>query len=178
MELRRKQLVVIVTCLAIIGAIFTAIPFISSMNPTSEISDYARELDISKIRPNSSRLFQIRKSKKVEEPTSTSWYSGLALFVVRDNSGKFYLYSLPTWEGKVIMPYKQWGQHDGYCPDLEVRISNKKEAIIQCGSPDYAEFLTKQWYWSINGENLGEDLPDLVKVQFRVSSGVMYAFIR
>lgn len=76
------------------------------------------------------------------------------------------------------MPFKHWGQHEGYCLDLGISIDVKNEITIKCGSPNYSEFLTKQWYWTMNGVNLGEDLPDLIKVKFRVSDDVMYAFMR
>jgi hypothetical protein len=82
---------------------------------------------------------------------------------------------LPIWEGKVIMPWSVWGRHEGYCPDFGIGLHNG-DYVLKCGTPNYAEFLTKQWYWSINGENLGEDLPDLIRVHFVKHGTTLYAY--
>ena len=78
-----------------------------------------------------------------------------------------FVYILPIWEGKVMMPYKQWGQHEGYCEKLIVDFSNSVGTTIGCIDSDWTEFLTKQWKWTIEGRNLGTDLPDLVKIGYR-----------
>ncbi len=152
----------------------SAYPFIASMAPIERIPSNGFEIDISDLSVNNSKLIIMQESKKIESLSSTSWVSGKSLLVVRGDKD-YYLYRLPIWEGKVIMPWHFWGQHEGYCPDIQVGTYNGTK-VIKCGTPNYSEFLTKQWYWSIVGKNLGNELPNLQSVHFIKSGDKIIAY--
>lgn len=73
------------------------------------------------------------------------------------------------------MPWIVWGRHEGYCPDFGL-AKHHGEYVLKCGTPNYSEFLTKQWYWRISGENLGKDLPDLISINFARDDNTLYAY--
>jgi len=173
----RKYLVAATITVLIIGAIISSIPFLQSLAPADHLPEHTTELDISDLPPASSKLFQMKSNKKIQNADgSVTWQSGNALLVVKDASSTIYLYSVPTWEGKVMMPYRYWGQHEGYCPDLKAVFESEKEPIIKCTSSEWAEFLTKQWKWSLEGKNLGTDLPNMIKVGYRFNGKKLEAF--
>lgn len=74
------------------------------------------------------------------------------------------------------MPYRAWGQQEGTCDKLRFGQTVFGENTVYCENTEWAKFLTKQWYWSFDGKNLGEDLPDLIPVKFRIVSGIMHAY--
>ena len=132
---------------------------------------------MSELQPNTLKLIITQSSRKIESQSYSKWVPGSSLLVVRGEAEKYYLYRLPIWEGNVMMPWRVWGQHEGYCPDIQLGTF-KDSFAIKCGTPNYAEFLTKQWYWSIDGQNLGDDLPDLMAVHFVKSANTLYAYQR
>ena len=175
---RRKLLARLVVLVGGIGIIILLAPFVLSLKPASHLPESYTEINITRMQPMSLKLVVLRESKKVENVSSTTYYSGDGLVVIRGNKSDYYLYWVPIWEGKIMMPYRRWGQHEGYCPKFLLGGENQGAPIIFCENSEWAEFLTKQWKWSIEGKNLGEDLPDLVPVRFRISSGEMHAFMR
>ena len=127
--------------------------------------------------PYTSKFIITKGSKEIESAQSTVWIPGKSLLVVRGETHDFYLYLLPVWEGKVMMPYKAWWQHEGYCQDIGVE---KLDGIyvIKCIAGDSPEFKEKQWYWSIDGKNIGNNYPDMMKVNFAIEGNTLYAFQR
>jgi hypothetical protein len=174
---RREALRTITTAFALVGLSIFSYPFIAALGPTNKIPSDAYEIDISGMEPYSSKFVITKESKKIESAKYTSWTPGRSFLVVRGETHDYYLYLLPIWEGKVMMPYKAWWQHEGYCQDIGV---GKYDGtfVIKCSTAKYAEFLTKQWYWSIDGKNLGDDLPDMMKVYFAIDGNTLYAFQR
>jgi len=174
---KKNALLVATLAFALCGIVMLAYPFVASMRPVERIPDNALTIDVSTMRPNTSRIIITKHSKKIKRQASTTWMPGSSLLVVRDDANNFYLYLLPIWEGKVIMPWRSWWQHEGYCADFGLTSHNGK-FLIKCGTPNYAEFLTKQWYWDINGQNLGDDLPHLMSVHFIREGEKLYAYQR
>ena len=179
MPLNRKNLIALAFFIALVGMAFASVPFLNPSNPVDHLPDHTTNLDGSDVLPGSSKLFRLNHSMKREKKDgSTAGYHGDALLLVKDKNAKVYLYYLPTWEGKVMMPYKHWWQHEGYCPELVAEFIAGKDPVIHCKSSDWAELLTKQWKWSIDGKNLGSDLPDLIAVGYKQQGDIIEAFYR
>ena len=179
MAQNRKNLIALTFFIALVGFAFASVPFLKSQNSADHPPKHTTDLNVSNLLPGSSKLFRLNQSMKREKNDgSTIWYHGDALFLVKDKDSKIYLYYLPTWEGKVMMPYKHWWQHEGYCPDLVAEFIEGRDSIIHCKSSDGAEFLTRQWKWSIDGKNLGSDLPDLIAVSYKQQGNIIEAYYR
>jgi hypothetical protein len=179
MPLNRKNLIALGSFIALVGIAFASVPFLNPSNPVDHLPNHTTDLDSSDVLPGSSRLFRLNHSMKREKKDgSTAGYHGDALLLVKDKDTKVYLYYLPTWEGKIMMPYKYWWQHEGYCPELVAEFTAGQIPVIHCKNPDGAGFLTKQWRWSIDGGNLGSDLPDLISVGYKQQGDLIEAFYR
>ena len=159
----------------LVGTMFIVYPFVMALGPIEKVPQDAYEVDVESFPINSSRLFITSQSKKIESLHSTVWQSGNGLVVVYEKNKKFHLFWLPIWEGKVVMPSKAWGQHSGYCSDFGLHEKDG-EHVLSCGTPNYVEYLTKQWYWKIDGTNLGEFLPNLMPVHFIKYGNSLYVY--
>ena len=172
---RKRFLTVITSLLALIGIGFAMSPFVLSRNPPSHLPEYAQGVDVTDMSNNSVKVVRLKESRKVESGTSTTWESGDALIIVKVQENKFSLFWVPTWEDKFNMPRKYWGQYEGYCTEYGIKPQSDK-MIITCLETDAPDFLYKEWVWSIAGKSLSSVSPNLVKVKFRVQSGVLYAY--
>jgi hypothetical protein len=174
---KKRILLTSTVILVLLGVLMFSYPFVASMRPVEKIPADAYKIDVSAMLPNTSRLIITKHSRRVVSDASTTWEPGGGLLVVRGEAEDFYLYLLPMWEGKVIMPWRSWWQHDGYCPGSDFGLQqHKSDRVILCSTHNYDEFLTKQWHWSIKGENLGDDPPDLMRVHFAKEGDALYAF--
>jgi hypothetical protein len=179
MPLNRKNLIALAAFITLVGIALASVPFLNPSNPVDHLPGHTTALDASGVLPGSSKLFRLNHSMKRERKDgSTAGYHGAALLLVKDKDAKVYLYYLPMWEGEVMMPDKHWWQHEGYCQELVTDFMAGKDPVIHCKSSDRAEFLTKQWKWSIDGKNLGSNLPDLIAVGYKQQEDIIEAFYR
>ncbi len=115
----RKNVIALISFFALVGIAFASVPFLKSTDPVEQLPENKTNLNIADVLPDSSKLFRITRSLKIEKNDgSMSWHHGDALFLVKDKDSKAYLYYLPMWEGTVMMPQKHWWQHESYCSNL------------------------------------------------------------
>lgn len=179
MTLNRKNLIALAAFIALVGIALASVPYLNPSNPVDHPPDHTTALDGSGVLPGSSKLLRLSHSMKRERRDgSTAGYHGDALLLVKDKDARVYLYYLPTWEGKVMMPGKHWWQHEGYCPELVAEFIVGKDPVIHCKSFAGSELSSKQWKWSIEGINQGSDLPDLIAVGYKQQGDIIEAFYR
>ena len=163
---KRRILISIFFLIGVSGLIFASVPFINSLSPGKHLPENYTEIDISNLEPNSIKIVQLKESERIEDQSGLTLRSGYAILVVKDKNNELHAYWLPTWEGEILMPYRYWGQHEGLCTELKIGKYLSNEIEIYCENNNWAEFLTKQWRWTVEGENLGTDLPDFHPVKF------------
>ncbi|MCX4027673.1 hypothetical protein H0A36_11475 [Endozoicomonas sp. SM1973] len=173
---RKKALSLVTLLIAIIGIGFAMSPFLIALNPPSHLPEYAKGFDINGMKENSVKAVHIKGSKKVGLGSGSMWEPGDALVIVRGEGEAFYLYWVPTWEQQFLMPISFWGQHEGYCRELGVKVSLDQK-VIKCLSTKSSKSFNKEWIWSLNGQGLGRFSPDLHKINFRVEEKVLYAYL-
>lgn len=179
MPLNRKNLIALTSFIALVGIALSSVPFLNPVSPVDHLPELTTALDGSGVLPGSSKLFRLSRSMKRERKDgSSAGYHGDALLLVKDNEARVYLYYLPTWEGKVMMPDKHWWQHQGYCPELVAEFIVGKDPVIHCKNSSETELLTERWKWSIDGKNRGSQLPDLIAIGYRQQGDIIEAFYR
>jgi len=176
MNTRRKALTTVMMVLLCAGLILLSVPFIDSLSPPSHAPAYATEIDISSSMPGSFSLLHFKKGRKVEY-SNGGWgfRSGDALLLVRDLDSKFYLYYLPTYNGKIVMPLKWWGQYEGYCKRMSVNFGSLPTAIFCEETQESMDWNSENWVWSVDGKNLSGELPDLIRVPYLEGNKMLHA---
>ena len=178
-ERRTRTLGYAVVATFIVGVVIAAVPFIGSLKPSARADALVgkRRVDISDFEPNSYRLIRIEESRLERTSQSTRFHNGRSWLVIRENSGEFTVFGLPTWEESIPMPRDIWGQHEGFCFDLGPANTESKfdeSTIIQCNDPDEdTAWFAEYWYWSIDGKNVSGELPDLSPVRTLVEGDVL-----
>ena len=165
---RRRSLLITVCSGLLLLATATAVPFVSSLNPSERaraIRDASPQTAIVELQPGEVRTVQLTISS-VRGLRNGGWspnYGERALFI-RDYEGTYYSYLLPTWTGQVVMPYRKWGQWEGDCRDFGPVTKGgylQRDATIKCKDPELAG-RAEEGEWAISGEGLTDYSPDLI----------------
>ena len=163
---RVKYLSTVVKVTLAVGIFLVAIPFFGSLRPSqvaNELNHFER-IDVADIDKNTSRIIQARPSKEWKEGDSTRLRPGRAWLIIRDNTGVFRVFGVPTWEGSILMGRSFWGQFEGLCNDLgPASGANVIDAgtEIRCNDEDNDSYFAPHWQWTIDGRNISREIVDL-----------------
>lgn len=173
---RRRLLQTMLISLMLCGLAAVLFVFMRALSPPDFRSGPTFEIAVQDMAPGSGKLIVLQKSQRIETRRYTRFKTGQGFLVLKDHSGDYYLYWVPVWDDRILMPWRAWGQHEGTCDELQFGRTQSGESMLYCKNADWPEFLTRQWYWTFSGRNLGEELPDLTPVRFNILSGVMQGY--
>jgi len=165
----------------VIGLLIAAIPFLGSLRPSQVANELNRfeRLDITSFDRNSSRIVNIRPPKTWEEGDTTSVRPGRAWLVVRDNAGVFRVFSLPTWDGNILMGLRYWGQFEGYCEDLgpapDAGVFDAATEI-QCNDENNDSYFFPHWRWTLDGKNISRVIVDMELIRSEIQQDDLVIF--
>jgi len=148
-----------------IGAAFTAIPFIKALNPSANAGSMLPHINISNMKPGS---FLIQKDPM-------QGYFEAQYLVIRDYDETTYVYRVPMREGQVMLPDISWWRWGALCqnfgPDME-GDSIKPNGYIQCQDKDRPDMVksSKEWKWAYSGTNMGKYTSDMDVPKYTIES--------
>lgn len=157
--LKREQLSSLVKLFALLALLALSIPFIQSLLPSRSAGADLPHLYIGDMTGCSYQIV----SSGIKSWVGKSW------LIIKRQQGQFHLYSLPTDEGKVLLPDHSWQRYAGRCtnfhPELEYE-QMKRNGVITCHDENMDG--PQRWRWDYNGKSLATGTPDLLKQQFKL----------
>jgi len=180
MNNKRKALLFSTFLLFVIGGIFTAMPFIKSLGISAKSTTNLPRINVSSLKSNDYMFVEIDKSfKKDNNDGSTSYAPGTSWLVIKDHKRTFYVYKLPTWENSISLPYTRWYQFEGTCKNFgptKINGNITSASLIQCNDENNEAYFRDHWYWTIQGKNTKNKLPELMSLPFakEVNELVLY----
>ena len=144
---RRKLLVSLTGVIVLIGFVFAAIPFVSSMNPNEVAKSKARvRVEISAI-PEVGAL-----------EVDYQWYKALVV-----KKPELVVFLMPYYEGAYRLPDPTWKR--SFVPCDNFAISSQGFA---CEDDKLHESWNEQARWDLQGNNKGTWMPNLQKTNFKL----------
>jgi len=144
---KRRALNIVVTITISIGALFAAVPFVSSMSPSLKVREDARlRVDISRIPENGA--------------LELDWH-GYKVFLVRQPALTAFL--MPYWEGSYWLPDPTWER--AYIPCEKFSIGNLG---FSCIDPKLHENWRENAQWDLTGKTSSHWMPDLETAPYKI----------
>ena len=144
---RRKILGILTILTAIFGIVFAAVPFVGSMNPNEMAKSKAKvRVEISEI-PDTGALeidYQWYKALVVKNPE-------MAVFVI------------PHYDGSYRLPDSTWERAFVPCNNFIINAEG-----FACEDSKLHESWNEEARWNLKGNNKGNWMPDLEKINFRI----------
>ena len=173
MKTHRHTLVLVTGALSAGAVVFLGMVLTQSLRPSDRavsIAETWKSSKIEKLDRGEVRMIEIATSSR-RDYYDGSWtaLTGKRHLVIRDYDGEYYGYSLPTWEGAIAMPVRYWGQlGEGGCEEFGPTLEKGRlmpGSIIQCHKPDLSGYPSYGAKWSLTGESLVGNFPDLQKIR-------------
>ncbi|MDH5179208.1 MAG: hypothetical protein OEZ39_00525 [Gammaproteobacteria bacterium] len=155
----RAQLTTLVKLFSLLGLIAITIPFIQSLMPTPKAVAELPHIHVGDMTACSYLLHDTRR----KGPIGSAW------LIIKDRNSAFHVFTLPTDEGKVLLPDLQWFRFAGSCAQFRPELEQgrlKPGGVIRCHDPQYT--TDSAWRWTYQGKSLVEGTPDLPKQRFGV----------
>ena len=147
-------------------------PFLSSLSTEGINTSHLPRIKIGDIKNNEIKYIITSTSSKEEKHNGSTVYTpGSSWLVIRNDLGEFYVYRVPTWEEKVLMPRVYWSQFEGVCKKLEPELKNgkiTKESKILCKDSDVNSYQQNIWKWTLEGKNISGQIPDMLVIPFKI----------
>ena len=129
-------------------------------------------VDVSKLHQNEYKIIEKIKSREVNNSDgSITFKPGTSLLVIRDADKEYYVYQLPTWEGKVMMPGPRYWYifGEGVCREFGPKPSDgiiHLNTSITCLDNEPEGYFSQHWIWTLSGQNISKKLPNLITAKF------------
>jgi hypothetical protein len=156
---RKKLLIATVVLFSILGMVFVATPFVSSLQPSKKAEAALARVDISNIEPGSFKI--------MDHPAYGELYNGFewSLIIFRATDGQFYFWDVPTKDGAVGMPDLFWVRPFYPCqmfgPTIENGFVDESMPIICHDSELPSKWWAMRWRWDVRGKALDSMMEDL-----------------
>ena len=141
----KRVLTISVTVLSFVGMGFIAFVFGASMQPSARAKSERSQHDISTINPGQYRI----------EPFGRPDAWNDKVLLIRDWNEEYYVFLLPTENGKVALPDRWWGWGYYHCaefrPELNESGSIVKGGAIKCHDKATPEWGASLWEWKYDG---------------------------
>ena len=153
--MNKSILTLLLSIFILTGLAFSAVPFLSSFNPTEAAKDRA------KIRIN---LLNIERNKVKE----IDW-QGYKVFIVNNTNNKS-AYLMPFWDGAYRLPDPTWERAFVPCEKFEINSSG-----FSCIDSKLHENWRKSARWDTNGKSKEENtwMPDLQLAPFIIKGNYL-----
>jgi hypothetical protein len=155
----RQALTRTVAVVLLLGAVFAAIPFCSSLQPNANAGASIPRLSVASLEPGSFRLDRMSDQ--------------FAFLLLKDHDSSLHLFWLRVgFDGNIVMPqYHVW---DGpSCTDFGPDVNGGRiipGGAIRCHDPGQDKWHSSL-HWAYSGRRLGAGCCDLSAVRFRVEGG-------
>ena len=145
-NLNRRKLLLILTCLTILsGILFAAVPFVNSLNP----NDRAR---------NDSTVW-VEISKIPDEGALEVEYHWSKALIIKKPELKVFLF--PYHDGAYRLPDPTWARPVVPCNKLSISSEG-----FACTDAELHEHWREEAQWNLDGKNQGSWMPDLETTSF------------
>lgn len=165
--MRRRVLKTIVVLTLLSGMVFACSPFISSWNPSAKAKSERASYNISDLGVGQYVMHDFTK----ESP----WKRKVLLIKISESELK--VYSLPTREGKFILPeywfWWGWLLCNNLGPESDDGLHVKKGGVIRCLDQDAPESYD-QWQWTIDGGSSNGWVPDIIEFKYEIADDRLY----
>lgn len=151
---RRRFLIATTFTTFIVGVVLASIPFFGSLRPNARAEAALPRFNISGI--GAGDLYVM------ENPIFGGNYNGyeFKLLFYKDSFGQIKVWVVPVKDGLVGMPDIHWWRPIHQCQKFEV-VTEGTEKVLACLDKDISDWWSKQWKWTIKGENIEGMVDDL-----------------
>lgn len=158
-QIKRKVLRCALMAFICVGLLLAFFPFIFALNPNAKAEAARPRLDLDGIELGGFQFFE-RTSEQ---------YRGERILILKEMSGNLLVFTVPTHEGKVLLPDVHWYRFGALCKNFGPE--NQRGKIIPDGKIrclDHAAEEDTERQWSYDGKNLGGYTDDMLTTKYYV----------